>query len=94
MQITKEQLKAVLTQPASNVSDKVVLLDARDRLVRLARDMKGKTGTGKKVITLTGTCLDMCPEKERYSRAEKHRLSQFEMLVSDEKVCAKVILLI
>ncbi|KZS00675.1 putative Xmas-2 protein, partial [Daphnia magna] len=85
MQITKEQLKAILSQPASNVADKVVLLDARDRLVRLMRDIKGKTGNTKKAITLRGTCLDMCPEKERYSRAEKHRLALFEMLVSDEK---------
>ncbi|XP_057368752.1 germinal-center associated nuclear protein-like [Daphnia carinata] len=85
IQITKEQLKAILTQPASNVADKVVLLDARDRLLRLTRDIKGKTGNAKKAITLRGTCLDMCPEKERYSRAEKHRLALFEMLVSDEK---------
>lgn len=92
MQITKEQLKAILSQPASNVADKVVLLDARDRLVRLTRDIKGKTGNTKKAITLRGTCLDMCPEKERYSRAEKHRLALFEMLVSDEKVFVKYIL--
>ena len=86
MHTTIEQLKAILTQPASNIADRAVLLDARDRLVRLRKDAKDKSLGGKKVGALKGTCLDMCPEKERYSRAEKHRLALYEMLVTQEKV--------
>ncbi len=26
-----------------------------------------------------GTCMDMCPEKERYDREDKRRLSQYEI---------------
>ncbi len=86
MHITIEQLKSILTQPANNIADRAVLLDARDRLVRLRKDAKDKYLGDQKVSTLKGTCLDMCPEKERYSRAEKHRLASYEMLITPEKV--------
>ena len=86
MHTTIEQLKAILSQPATNIGDKAVLLDARDRLIRLRKDGKDKIVTIGKVSTLKGTCLDMCPEKERYSRAEKRRLALYEMLDKDEKV--------
>lgn len=86
MNVSVEQLKAILIQPAQNVGDRAVLLDARDRLVRLIKDAKDKNISTKRVTTLSGTCLDMCPEKERYSRAEKHRLALYEMLVSPEKM--------
>lgn len=86
MHTTVEQLKIILTQPASNIGDKAVLLDARDRLIRLRKDAKDKSVGVKKVTTLKGTCLDMCPEKERYSRAEKRRLALYEIIDSYEKV--------
>jgi hypothetical protein len=85
MHTTVEQLKAFLIEPANSVADRAVLLDARDRLVRLVKDAKDKNIGTHRVTTLRGTCLDMCPEKERYSRAEKHRLALYEMLVSPEK---------
>lgn len=86
MQVSVEQLKAILSQPANNISDKVVLLDARDRLIRYKKDAKEKSITIEKAKTLKGTCLDMCPEKERYSRAEKRRLALYEMLPANDKV--------
>ena len=84
MHTTVEQLKAFLIEPVNSVADRAVLLDARDRLVRLLKDAKDKNIGTYRVTTLRGTCLDMCPEKERYSRAEKHRLALYEMLVSPE----------
>lgn len=85
MQVSLEQLYEIINQPAHNMSDKVVLLDARDRLVRHRKDAKEKQVSIKKGA-LKGTCLDMCPEKERYSRAEKRRLAFYEMLNSEDKV--------
>lgn len=86
MHATVEQLKMILAQPALSIGDKAVLLDARDRLIRLRKDAKEKTSGSSKSTTLIGTCLDMCPEKERYSRAEKRRLASYELLISYEKV--------
>ena len=31
-----------------------------------------------------GTCPDMCPEKERYSRQDIHKLSYFEVTADSE----------
>jgi hypothetical protein len=50
------------------------ILDARDRLLRLrGLHQRSAAATGP-VAALVGTCGDMCPEKERYSRAAKNQL--------------------
>ena len=84
MQISMEELKKILGQQAHNVGDRATLLDARDRLVRLTKEAKAKASSSIKAATtvLRGTCFDMCPEKERYSRAEKRRLAPYELLNS------------
>lgn len=33
-----------------------------------------------------GSCMDMCPEKERYDREEKRRLHNYEVLQGTEGV--------
>lgn len=81
LQITMDELRGILSQPANSVGDKATLLDARDRFLRLKKANKSKTTSSlSKSTTLLGTCLDMCPEKERYSRAEKRRLAPYELL--------------
>ena len=39
---------------------------------------------------LTGTCPDMCPEKERYDREAKRRLHAFEILSGTENLVCVV----
>jgi hypothetical protein len=34
----------------------------------------------EKAKAVIGTCPDMCPEKERYLREDRRRLSMFEMV--------------
>lgn len=84
--MTEEELKTVLTQRAKSLGDRATLLDARDRLIRLKKGAAAKTNNSSKIsTTLKGTCLDMCPEKERYSRAEKRRLAPYELVASQVK---------
>ena len=82
LQITLDELRVILSQPANSVGDRATLLDARDRFIRLKKANKSKTSSSlsKSSTTLLGTCMDMCPEKERYSRAEKRRLAPYEIL--------------
>ena len=35
---------------------------------------------------IRGTCLDMCPERERYIREERRRLNNYEMIPGTEVV--------
>ena len=87
MQISAEELKAVLLQPARTAADKATVLDARDRLVRIKKEGSNKSASDvKAVAVLTGTCPDMCPEKERYLRVEKRRLASYEILVNEGNV--------
>ncbi len=57
------------------------LLISRDKLFRLrgldkvlSRSESARSGSGK----LRGLCPDICPEKERYSRAAKNQLRIYE----------------
>ena len=64
----------VLKRQALTDFDKFEVLEARDRLVRDARPTKdGKT-------KLVGSCPDICPEKERYSRSAKNQLRFYEKM--------------
>ncbi|XP_043215823.1 germinal-center associated nuclear protein-like [Amphibalanus amphitrite] len=73
--VNVSELRAVLRQPAASASDRFRVLDARDKLQRAALRREGPARSGP----LVGTCPDMCPEKERYMREEKHQISgQYE----------------
>ena len=87
MKATLEELHQIITLPAKSMSDKVVLMDARDRIVRLRREALQKNTASNGTKSLKGTCPDMCPEKERYSRCEKRRLAPYEMIETSGKVC-------
>lgn len=65
MQIVKSQ--------ALNDNDKYAILDARDKLLREKKPPKAGGG-----MRLQGHCPDICPEKERYSRAVKNQLRVYE----------------
>ena len=44
----------------------------------------------KSAKAFVGTCEDMCPEKERYDREDKRRLSYYEIVPGTENiVCMK-----
>ena len=84
MHISIEELESILVRHTNGVAERSTILDARDRYIRLKRE--AKTTTVKSAV-IKGTCYDMCPEKERYSRAEKRRLASYEILAGCDKVC-------
>jgi len=66
MQITIDELRVILTQPTKNAAERATILDARDKYLRMLKDIKGKSSaTISSGTILHGTCMDMCPEKER-----------------------------
>ncbi|XP_068959161.1 germinal-center associated nuclear protein-like [Petaurus breviceps papuanus] len=67
----------------SSSEEKYSILERRDRLLR--EDQK-RIVTLDKAEALTGTCSDMCPEKERYLREIQSQLSPFETLPGTDKV--------
>ncbi|XP_031824113.1 trichohyalin-like isoform X1 [Sarcophilus harrisii] len=67
----------------SSSEEKYTILEQRDRLLR--EDRKRIVALDK-AEALTGTCPDMCPEKERYLREIQSQLSPFEMLPGTDKV--------
>lgn len=72
---TEEALWALMSSVASTPGEHYRILEARDKLLRLRQQ---KTSDITKAKAIVGICPDMCPEKERYSRAEKNCLSIFE----------------
>lgn len=65
-----KNLLQIVKSQAQNDADKYHILDARDKLMR----EKSVPRTGR----LKGCCPDICPEKERYSRAFKNQLRIYE----------------
>ncbi|XP_067892299.1 germinal-center associated nuclear protein [Heterodontus francisci] len=63
--------------------EKYRVLDQRDKLMRQARVKRTELEKAKAVV---GTCLDMCPEKERYMRETRCQLSCFETIPGTDKV--------
>ncbi|KAG9477438.1 hypothetical protein GDO78_002699 [Eleutherodactylus coqui] len=62
---------------AETTEERYRLLDQRDKILRQARIKR--TGLDQAKV-FTGTCPDMCPEKERYMRDYQNRLSIYEFL--------------
>ncbi|CAL7946627.1 unnamed protein product [Xylocopa violacea] len=78
---TIEELQNIIQQPAYTSEDKYKVLEARDRLIRI-RQVKSHTLDAAKVMT--GTCPDMCPEKERLMRESKRQVALYEQHESNE----------
>ncbi|XP_048454634.1 germinal-center associated nuclear protein [Rhincodon typus] len=68
---------------ANTPEDKYRVLDQRDKLMRQARVKRTELEKAKAIV---GTCLDMCPEKERYMRETRYQLSSFETIPGTDKV--------
>ncbi|KAL5015301.1 hypothetical protein ScPMuIL_009571 [Solemya velum] len=68
---------------AHNVTERLEILDNRDKIFRQGRKKQSKLSTAKAFI---GTCTDMCPEKERYCREDRRRLHVYEMLPGTDNI--------
>ncbi|XP_059478934.1 germinal-center associated nuclear protein isoform X2 [Neocloeon triangulifer] len=62
---------------ANSIEDKLAVLEARDKLIRQKRVKSSNLASATKTI---GTCPDMCPEKERFLRIDRHQVSQYEII--------------
>ncbi|XP_072902486.1 germinal-center associated nuclear protein isoform X2 [Hemitrygon akajei] len=76
-------LSHLLGTVAVNAEEKFWVLDQRDKLMRQARVKRTELEKAKAVV---GTCMDMCPEKERYMRETRFQLSLFEVIPGTDKV--------
>lgn len=63
-------INVVLSQSHTS-EDKLKVLDARDKLLRIKIKQDNATKSGATM----GTCPDMCPEKERLMREIQHQVS-------------------
>uniref|UniRef100_A0A1A9UZJ9 SAC3/GANP/THP3 conserved domain-containing protein n=1 Tax=Glossina austeni TaxID=7395 RepID=A0A1A9UZJ9_GLOAU len=80
-QIDCSELEAILKKPALTHEDKYRVLEARDKLIRLANVRQTDI---KKAVATRGTCPDMCPEKERLMRDFQRQVSSFEWADEDD----------
>lgn len=69
------ELLEILKQQAVSTDEKLRVLDARDKLMRLRQV---KQYDISKAVKTVGTCPDMCPEKERLLRESRRQISQYE----------------
>ncbi|XP_055425839.1 germinal-center associated nuclear protein isoform X2 [Bubalus kerabau] len=76
-------LSPLIGTVAETSEEKYRLLDQRDRVMRQARVKRTDLD---KARTFVGTCLDMCPEKERYMRETRSQLSVFEVVPGTDQV--------
>ncbi|XP_048739403.2 germinal-center associated nuclear protein-like isoform X2 [Ostrea edulis] len=79
--IDKGSIISLKNAIARNNSDKLQILNLRDKVNRLGSKKQSNLATAKAFV---GTCADMCPEKERYDREEKRRLHSYEVLQGTE----------
>ncbi|KAJ8021071.1 Germinal-center associated nuclear protein [Holothuria leucospilota] len=80
-------LQALEGKIAHSASDRLDILEERDKLKRQERAIVHGTGT---MPALVGECEDMCPEKERYMREFQRRLSMYEVEnvgAREQRVC-------
>lgn len=76
-----EELQNIIHQVALTTEDKYKILEARDRLMRLKRVKPASLATAK---VTSGTCPDMCPEKERLMRESQRQIASYEQLEGNE----------
>ncbi|XP_043673590.1 uncharacterized protein LOC122631681 [Vespula pensylvanica] len=76
-----EELQSIIHQISITSEDKYKILEARDRLMRLKQVKSHSLATAK--IT-SGTCPDMCPEKERLMRESQRQVAPYEQLEGNE----------
>eukprot|EP00794_Sanderia_malayensis_P011995 gene11995-13233_t len=79
--VVSDFAKAFANVPAKDVNEKAEILEKIDQKIREGRK---KENDLMRAAVVTGTCPDMCPEKERYLREYQRRLAPFEMQIGTE----------
>lgn len=69
------ELEGIMRKPANTPEERMDVLDARDKLIRLKMPKRADI---QRTNAIQGVCPDMCPEKERYMRQAKYQVSSFE----------------
>jgi len=85
-------LLVIMKSQAMDSGDRFRILEARDKYIRLITPRSvTRSGFDLENANLKGSCPDFCPEKERYSRAEKNQLMWYEKLDGEfhQKICIK-----
>ncbi|KAK2582599.1 hypothetical protein KPH14_004887 [Odynerus spinipes] len=76
-----EELQGIIHQVGITSEDKYKILEARDRLMRLKQVKSHSLATAE---VTSGTCPDMCPEKERLMRESQRQVAPYEQLEGNE----------
>lgn len=84
-------LLEILKQPAFTIEEKLHVLEARDKLIRLCNK---KQPNLLKLERTIGTCPDMCPEKERLLREVQHQVNYVLFIFKLSEVQKYVITLV
>lgn len=71
---------------ATTLYKKLQVLETRDRRLRATTTQPIKEINLDEIKPMEGTCLDMCPEKERLLRIHGNMVSQFECKLIDAKL--------
>ncbi|GFO23229.1 mcm3 minichromosome maintenance deficient 3associated protein [Plakobranchus ocellatus] len=77
--IAKKLLGAMVNARPKDATEVVAVLDARDKFLRMLQRRQSDLASAK---AFTGTCEDMCAEKERYYREDIRRLALYEVIPS------------
>lgn len=86
------ELLVIMKSQALDNGDRFRILEARDKYIRLITPRSvTRSGLDLEHNNLKGSCPDFCPEKERYSRADKNQLMWYEKLDGEfhQKICVK-----
>ena len=76
LSLLAENLRSVVCADSESKYD---VLEKIDKAIRKGVKSNFHIQDGKRYRALKGTCVDMCPEKERYFRDDKHQISPFEL---------------
>lgn len=75
----KHELEQLMKKPALTAEERYQILDCRDKYIRISMD---KSTDISNATYTSGTCTDLCPEKERWMREATSQVTSFEQLQS------------
>lgn len=82
-EITEHNYEKII---ATTIYKKLQILEIHDRVLRSITTENTKQVNVDEINAMKGTCLDMCPEKERLWRIYRNMVSQFECKIIDSKL--------
>lgn len=82
-EITEHNYEKII---ATTIYKKLQILETHDRVLRSINVENTKQVNVDEINAMKGTCLDMCPEKERLWRIYRNMVSQFECKIVDSKL--------